>query len=549
MSSQNMTKVLDIKPIQETRGTIFGTLIKDRKKVVSLPVNTRLNQNTAVYGISGSGKTTAFVINQIIQCVKRGESIVMTDTKGDLYSETASYVKSKGYTVKLFNLVNPEHSDSWNCLSEIEGNLLRAQTFVNTIMNNTSSGKNDYFWNNCEMNLLLTLSLYVEMAKKEYSSIEEQDKHMGTVYDLLSKDALELQSILGTLPEWHPAKRSYNIYRKSAENVSGNVALGLGNRLQVFQSDTIRDITSYKEIDLSLPAREKCAYYVVISDQDRTFDFLSSLFFSFLFIDTIRYADRITDKQRGKCDIPIKIIFDEFNNIGMIPDFQDKISTIRSRRISADIIFQNIPQLKLKYPEDIWQIILGNCDSSLFLGCTDALTSKQISDRSGTVSVKVQGKQKWLPTIRLTDFTTSFRQNSSVGKRMLLTADEVERLPENQTLLILRGQNLLKLDKYEYWNHPESKKLSPTNINEYLPEWQKQKEARLKAQKAQQEQEQQAMQHKTCGSSQKGSSTHTDQKSGTGSASARRRKQIVANGQQSLFNGQDQYHQVKPDKI
>lgn len=318
MSPKDMHTVLDIKPIHETTGTIYGSLKKDKNKIVSLPVNTRLNQNTAVYGISGSGKTTSFVINEIFQCISRGESIVMTDSKGDLYSTTADYARSKGYTVRLFNLVDPAHSDSWNCLDEIEGDQLRAQTFVGTIMSNTSSGKDDYFWNNCEANLLKTVSLYVELDK------DCKQKNMGVAYDLFSKDMRELEEMFGRLKENHAAKRAYNLYRKSAEKVSGNVAMGLGNRLQVFQNDMIRNITSYNEIDLSLPAKEKCAYYVVIPDQDRTFDFLSSLFFSFLFIDTIRYADHNLN-CRGKCDVPIKILFDEFNNIGMLPDFQDKI--------------------------------------------------------------------------------------------------------------------------------------------------------------------------------------------------------------------------------
>ena len=318
MSPKDMRTVLDIKPIHETTGTIYGSLIKDKNKIVSLPVNTRLNQNTAVYGISGSGKTTSFVLNEIFQCIARDESVVLTDSKGNLYSDTADYARSRGYTVKLFNLADPAHSDSWNCLDEIEGDQLRAQTFVNTIMSNTYSGKDDYFWNNCEMNLLKTVSLYVELDN------DCKHKNMGTAYDLFSKDTRDLEQKFGRLRENHPAKRAYNLYRKSAEKVSGNVAMGLGNRLQVFQNDMIRSITSYNEIDLSLPAKEKCAYYVVISDQDRSFDFLSSLFFAFLFIDTIRYADRFA-KRRGKCDVPIKIIFDEFNNIGMLPDFQDKI--------------------------------------------------------------------------------------------------------------------------------------------------------------------------------------------------------------------------------
>ena len=210
--------------------------------------------------------------------------------------------------------------------------------------------------------------------------------------------------------------------------------------------------------------------------------------------------------------------------------------------ISADIIFQNIPQIKLKYPNDIWQIILGNCDAQLFLGCTDPLTSGLVSDRSGVTTVRVTGQQKWLPTIRLTEFVPTYRQNTSVGKRMLLTADEVQRLPEDQALLILRGQNLLRLNKFEYWNHPESRKLQPVNINDYVPEWQHtQKEA---TRDIQQEIHENVMtqvddpKHDVI--RQRNAEIHTQ---------ARRKKILINEDQQSLFIDNKEYAPKKPDEI
>ena len=158
----------------------------------------------------------------------------------------------------------------------------------------------------------------------------------------------------------------------------------------------IRNITAYPEIDLELPGKEKCAYFCITSDQDSTFDFLSSLFFSFLFIKLVRFADR--NGVDGKLPKAVNFILDEFPNIGAIPDFKKKISTVRSRNISISVIFQNIAQLKNRYPYDEWQEIIGNCDTQIALGCTDEMTARFLSDRTGevTISVSSQSKHLWI---------------------------------------------------------------------------------------------------------------------------------------------------------
>ena len=149
------------------------------------------------------------------------------------------------------------------------------------------------------------------------------------------------------------------------------VIIGLGTRLQVFQNKLIRQITSYNEISLTQPGYEKCAYFCITSDQDSTFDFLSSLFMSFVFIKLVRYADKYGDG--GKLPVPVHILADELANGGCtIADLTKKISTIRSRQLSISCIFQNLPQMQNRYPLNQWQEIIGNCDTQLFLGCTEA---------------------------------------------------------------------------------------------------------------------------------------------------------------------------------
>lgn len=159
-----------------------------------------------------------------------------------------------------------------------------------------------------------------------------------------------------------------------------------------------------------------------------------------------------------------------------IADLTKKISTIRSRRLSISCIFQNLPQMQNRYPLNQWQEIIGNCDTQLFLGCTDEMTAEFISNRTGEVGVEVSSRAKQLNTWRITDYTPEYRETHSIGKRKLMTPDEVLRLPLDEALIILRGQKVLKVGKYDYTLHPESRKLKPCRTCDHVPEWGKQPE-------------------------------------------------------------------------
>ena len=462
MTPSEMDKVLEtVSSVKSTRGTILGQL---DGKIVCVPEQSRMNRNIAVYGASGSMKSRAFARNMIFQCAKRGESLILTDPKSELYEDMSEYLRKNGYTVKVFNLINPENSDSWNCLNEIEGQEIMAQLFADVIIKNTSTGKPEHFWDSAELNLLKALILYVER------NYPPEGKNIGQVYKLLTLSTeTELNTLFDPLVIEDPAKAPYNIFKQAADTVRGGIIIGLGSRLQVFQNRLIRMITTYNEIDLTLPGREKCAYFCITSDQDSTFDFLSSLFLSFLFIKLVRYADKYG--SGGKLPVPVHILADELANIGVIPDLTKKISTIRSRNISISVIFQNLAQMQNRYPQNQWQEIIGNCDVQLFLGCTDEITAKFISDRTGEVTIGVSSKAKQLNTWRVSNYTPEYRETSSTGRRKLLTMDEVLRLPVEKALVIARGHKVLKVDKYDYTLHSESKKLSPRKASEHIPEW------------------------------------------------------------------------------
>lgn len=483
MTDAERKQVLElVTDLSHSRGILLGKL---NGKAVCLPENTRLNRNVAVFGASGSMKSRAYARNAVFQSVRRGESLIITDPKSELYGDLRVYLEQNGYLVRVFNLIHPENSDSWNCLAEVAGmessnsdelssvkdTEIMAQLFCDVILKNTQTDKGNRFWDDSEMNLLKALVLYVALG------YPPEGRNIGEVYKLLTLcTETEINGMFEMLPVTHPAKAPYNLFLRASNDVRSGVITGLGTRIQVFQSTLIRQMTSHNEIDLILPGRKKCAYFCITSDQDSTFDFLSSLFMSFIFIKLVRYAD--SHGENGKLPIPVHILADELANGGCtIADLTKKISTIRSRQLSISCIFQNLPQMQNRYPNNQWAEIIGNCDTQFFLGCTDDTTARYISDRSGDVSISVASQSQHLNSIRLSDYTPEYRETRSTGRRKLMTPDEVLRLPLDQALIILRGQKILKVEKFDYTLHPESKKLVPCRATDHMPEWRRREQS------------------------------------------------------------------------
>lgn len=474
MSPKEASACFEVTSAKRTSQDILGMLPDGQ--VLTLPKDTRLNANLAVCGSSGTGKSRAISRNLVLQAVKRGESVILTDPKSELYESMGEYLRENGYIVKVFNLVEMDHSDSWNCLGEVGSSELMAQTFADIVLQNTSGDSKDAFWYNAELNLLKALVLYVALE------MPPEKRNIATVYDLLyTQTEKGLSDMMASISHEHanqytgellppsPASAPYAIFRQSSETVRTSVIIGLGSKLAVLQAQQVRNITSYNEIDLELPGKQKCAYFCIVSDQDSTYDFLSSLFFSFLFIRLIRYADAYC--EGGMLHPKVKFILDEFPNCCLIPDFTKKCSTIRSRGCSVAVFFQNVGQMRNRYPDDQWQEILGACDSTAFLGCTDMLTAEYFSDRIGTASVEVEGTMRELNTMHITDYTPRFRKTNSLGRRPLLTPDEVLRLPPDQVLIFIRGQKVMRAKRFDYSLHPDYKKLKSRKAILHEPDW------------------------------------------------------------------------------
>ena len=440
---------------EDDKGIILGKL--PNGKVVFKQVIPKENMNMFVCGAPGSGKSYMFVRPYLAQCIKREESFVCTDPSGELLETMGGYAKSCGYKVKVFNLVNPEKSNSWNVTGEVGVNQMLAQIAVSTIIQNTLEGETpDPFWDNGEKNLLKSLLLYIN------SNAYTGNKSLGELYTLLADDKFKerTKKCLENLDESHPAKLSYNIYSQATEEVQASFAAGLATRLQIFQSEAIRNMTSFNDIDLTAPGREKCAYFIIMSDQDSTYQLLSSLFFSFLFIKLAEFGKK-SENQLLK--VHVNIVLDELPSIGNIPDLGRKLATVRKYGVNVIPIVQLISQLDNRYSPAERDEIIGCCDTQIWLGSNDIASAEVLSERSGTMTVDISSKSENI------DFDTQAKLTSSVDKRPVLTVDEVLRLPLDEEIIVLRGQNVMKLKKYkfsEFSNRYEHKEVKENPVLE-----------------------------------------------------------------------------------
>ena len=466
MGEKERKEVLKLCPISQPDGILLG---KRNGKAVCLPVDTRLNRHIAVFGASGTGKSRGLIRPALFGIIERGESAIVTDSKGELYADTAELFRSHGYEVQVFNLVTPEHGDSWNCMSDLGGDTLLAQVLTNVIIGNTSSGKTDHFWDNGEGNLLKALILYVALDPTR----EPEEKNLPAVYEMLLRySAAQLTALFERLPLDHPARGPYRLFSQASDTVRSGIVLGLGTRLQVLQNEAVARILRRSDIDLTRPGKKKCAIFVVLSDQDATMAFISSLFFSFLFIKLVRYADSTPEMR---CAVPVNLILDEFNNIGKLggaadgSDFTRTLSVIRSRGIYVMLAVQSLGQLQNRYRNNLWAEIVGNCDVQLLLGCTDDVTAEYFSARSGDMSIQVNSTMTVRQTMAIAQVIPQYRQTQGQGRRRLLTPDEVLRLPNHELLVVIRGHNLLKLEKVDFTELPMAKEIARASVLDYAP--------------------------------------------------------------------------------
>ena len=299
------------------------------------------------------------------------------------------------------------------------------------------------------------------------------ERSLGTIYKMLSTEGQKsMDAKFQKLPLDHPARAPYGIFKQAAANLWGNIFIGLGSRLSVFQNKLVDTITKYHEIDMELPGKQPCAYFCIISAQDSAYEFLSSLFFSLLFKRLTDFARQHGD-ERGRLPVPVNFVMDEFCNCGKLLDFKKTISVVRSYGINCHIIIQSIAQLADRYPIKEWEEIVGNCDTQLFLGCNDTMTSEFISKRCGNITIQLTNSMAPQTPLfsPITREVTGYRQTKSNNTRPLMYPEEVLQLDNKECLLLIRGQKPLKGYKIIPDEISAFKELKFTRISEYVPKW------------------------------------------------------------------------------
>ena len=329
MDRRERARILETGPVEQLTGTVLGKYKDDPDdddkyaEYVTLKKGSGLTEHTMVYGATGAGKSRGFVKPFILQCAKRGESLILVDPKGEFYESMSGFLRDEGYEVRLFNLLDMENSDAWNCLADATEDPNLVQSIAEVIINNTSnSEERQDFWSKAELNLLVALIHYVIRLKGPDGKLcPIHERSLGAIYRLLSSESFQsLEEIMNGLPKDHPARAPYGIFKLANRQIWGNIAIGLGNRLAVFQNPLVDKITAYNEIDMTLPGRKPCAYFCAISDQDSSLEFLSSLFFSQLFSRLMSYARR--EGTGGRLPVTVNVCLEEFCNIGKLVDFK-----------------------------------------------------------------------------------------------------------------------------------------------------------------------------------------------------------------------------------
>lgn len=445
-----------------------------------------LNSHTMVYGASGSGKSRGFVKPFILKMAKfkadRRESMILVDPKGEFFESMSEFLRKQGYVVKAFNLLDMENSDGWNCIGEIGNDTDMVQSVAEIIIRNTADSEQKAdFWDKAEKNLLIALILYVQSMRDPVTNelLPIHERSLGTIYKMISTEGQKsLDMKFQRLPIDHPARAPYGIFKQAASNLWGNIFIGLGSRLSVFQNKLVDTITKYHEIDMELPGKQPCAYFCIISAQDSAYEFLSSLFFSLLFKRLTDFARKHGD-ERGRLPVPVNFVMDEFCNCGKLLDFKKTISVVRSYGINCHIIVQSIAQLADRYPIKEWEEIVGNCDTQLFLGCNDTMTSEFISKRCGNVTIQLTNSMSPQTPLfsPITREVTGYRQTKSNTMRPLMYPEEVLQLDNRECLLLIRGQKPIKAFKIIPEEISAFKELEYTRISDYIPKWRREEEA------------------------------------------------------------------------
>ena len=437
------------------------------------------NKNIVVIGGSGSGKTRFFVKPSVMQM---NCSMVITDPKGTLIEECGKMLakgppkKDKNgnimkdrsgkvvhepYVIKVLNTINFSKSLHYNPFAYIrsEKDILKLVTTI--IVNTKGEGEkaSEDFWVKAEKLLYTALIAFI------WYEGDEEEKNLNTLLDLLNESETReedetyqnpVDMMFQELEERDPqhfAVRQYKKYKMAAGKTAKSILISCGARLAPFDIAELREIMSYDEMELDKIGDRKTALFLIMSDTDTTFNFVIAMLQSQLFN---LLCDKADDEYGGRLPVHVRVIADEFANIGQIPQFDKLIATIRSREISASIILQSQSQLKAMY-KDSADTILGNCDTTLFLGGKEKTTLKEMSELLGKETIDLYN------TSETRSNQKSFGLNYQKTGKQLMTEDEIAVMDGGKCILQIRGARPFFSDKYDITKHKNYRFLADEN--------------------------------------------------------------------------------------
>ena len=431
----------------------------ERLTMSSRPKNPKYarNKNVIVIGGSGSGKTRFYVKPNLMQMPKN-VSYVVTDPKGTIIIECGKMLVNEGYVVKVLNTINFRKSMHYNPFHYIrsEKDILK---LVNTIIANTKGEgekSSEDFWIKAERLLYTALIGYI------WYEAPEEEQNFSTLLEFINasetreddesfKNAVDelFEELEADNPE-HFAVRQYKKYKLAAGKTAKSILISCGARLAPFDIQELRDLMSYDELELDMLGERRTAMFVIISDTDDTFNFVVAIMYTQLFN---LLCDKADDEHGGRLPYHVRLLLDEFANIGSIPKFDKLIATIRSREISASIILQSQSQLKTIY-KDAAETITGNCDTMLFLGGKESSTLKEISETLGKETIDL------LNTSDTRGQSQSYGMNYQKTGKELMSRDELSVMDGNKCILQLRGVRPFLSNKYDITQHKRYRELS-----------------------------------------------------------------------------------------
>ncbi|HWI51281.1 MAG TPA: type IV secretory system conjugative DNA transfer family protein [Symbiobacteriaceae bacterium] len=414
--------------------------------LLTLPPDPTLpfNQNVTVLGSSGSRKTRSFVQPNLLQeALHKQASCVVVDPKGENFRRSAHLLRAAGYEVRLLNFLDMAHSDRWNPLAAVSSTTDAADLAVNVVANtinpNRPAGGADPFWDQAEQSFITALVLYITQHRPE------AERHMASVLELGAElHPNNLDYVFLQLPADAPARRFYRTFLRADPKVRAGVVAGIGSRLQLWNIPEVIRLTAASDFDLRDLGRRKMALFLVIPDSKATYAPVLALFWQ----QTFQLLYEVADKNGGTLPNPVRCVMDEIANCGYIPDYAMKKSTMRSRRISTEEIWQSLGQMKNRYPHT-WTELLANSDHLLVLGVNDLDTAQYISQLLGTTTINIVGTGN-------TEGSTGGSASTSrtfIG-RPLLTPDECRRLGTDEALLLPKSNFPARIIKVDYTAHP-----------------------------------------------------------------------------------------------